>query len=308
VDPQYLTLAREFEPAKAAKSLLDSDFVMDNGLIQVREDGGYIGRHNPMVLAKLNWTYFPYPFFHFNDSDITLFTRRDETVESVDLRPLPVLDMHMNGYDDHAFTFIQKGNDLFNFTKRTTMLKGVRFVNVSITVESHEDISVDWVRFVLHTKGEVILRNDTVGLFDEGTKALGQIIFAENQPKVYVITSENPSGLELLYNFQGKSKGEIQILMGVFSVTDDLTVYQNPETKFAYLNQLLIDNVNFPQKKISDLPLDFFDYRAALQEYGISYIACRDSELIPKFANDPAFSLVFINDDVAIFMVKKRFN
>lgn len=222
--------------------------------------------------------------------------------------PLPVLDMYMDSDDDHAFTFIRKGNDLFNFTKRTTIFKGVRFVNLSITLESHQDISIDWVRFVLHTKGEVILRNNTVGLFDEGTKALGQIIFAENQPKVYVITSENPSGLELLYNFQGKPKGEIQILMGVFSVTDDMTVYQNSETKTAYLNQILTDNLDFPQKKIADLPLDLFDYQAALQEHGISYVACRDSELFPKFTNDPGFSLVFINDEVAIFRVKKRFN
>src|SRR4030043_34843 len=72
VDPQYLTLAREFEPAKVAKFLLDTDYMIDNGLIQVREDGGYIGRHNPMFLAKLNWTYFPYPFFNFNNGDTTI--------------------------------------------------------------------------------------------------------------------------------------------------------------------------------------------------------------------------------------------
>jgi hypothetical protein len=42
-------------------------------------------------------------------------------------------------------------------------------------------------------------------------------------------------------------------------------------------------------------------------DWNISYIACRDSEIIPKFSKDPTFSLVFINNDVAIFMVKKGF-
>ena len=65
VDPQYLTSAREVAPAKNATYLLDTDYLVDNNLVQVREDGGYLTRHNPEILADLNWTYFPYSFFHF---------------------------------------------------------------------------------------------------------------------------------------------------------------------------------------------------------------------------------------------------
>ena len=64
---------------------------------------------------------------------------------------------------------------------------------------------------------------------------------------------------------------------------------------------MLADNLSSSQEKIADLPIEVFDYRTALQEFNVSYIACRKTDLIPKFANDPAFSLVFINDDVAIF-------
>ena len=70
VDPQYLTSARELAPAKNASNLLDTDYLIDNDLIQVREDGGYLARHNPEILADLNWTYFPYSFFNF-ESDQT---------------------------------------------------------------------------------------------------------------------------------------------------------------------------------------------------------------------------------------------
>jgi hypothetical protein len=309
VDPQYLILAREFEPAKIAKGLLDTDYIIDNGLIQIREDGGYIGRHNPMFLAKLNWTYFPYPFFHFNNGETTVLSRVGNDAESFDLTQLPVKEMQIENSSDYASIFVNKGNNFFSYTQRTTVYRGVRFVNMSITVESNvEDVSIDWVRFVLHTKGEVILRGNTVGLLDEGAKVLGQLIFAEKQPSAYMITSENPSGLELLYNLQGKSKGEIQLLVGVFSVTDDKAVYQDPETKASYINKVIDDNLDSHQEKVADLPLDVFDYRKAVNDWSISYIACRDSELLPKFANDPAFSLVFINDEVAIFMVKRSFN
>jgi hypothetical protein len=139
VDPQYLTLAREFEPAKAAKSLLDTDYLIDNGLIQVREDGGYIGRHNPMFLAKLNWTYFPYPFFHFNNGETTVFSRKDSDVESFDLTELQVKEMRIENNSDYASILVSKGNNVFNYTQQTTVYRGVRFVNMSITVESSVD-------------------------------------------------------------------------------------------------------------------------------------------------------------------------
>jgi hypothetical protein len=306
VDPQYLTLVREFEPAKVAKSLLDTDYFVDNGLIQVREDGGYIGRHNPMFLAKLNWTYFPYPFFHFNNSETTVLTRINNDVQSFDLTQLPVKEMWMESDSEHASILVKRGNSFFNYTQQITVYKGVRFVGMSIAVESGAaNVSLDWVRLILNMKGEVVLGNNTVGLLDEGVKVLGQLIFTEKQPKVYVVTSENPSGLELLYNLQGKSKGVIRLSVGILPVTNNQAVYQDPGTKASYINKILDDNLNSSQEKVADSPLDVFDYQKGMQDWSISYVACRDSELIPKFAKDPSFSLVFINDAVAVFMVKR---
>jgi hypothetical protein len=51
-----------------------------------------------------------------------------------------------------------------------------------------------------------------------------------------------------------------------------------------------------------------FDYQIAMQYYNISYIATRVSDLNPKFTGDPNFSLVFINDKVAIFKVEANAN
>lgn len=319
VDPQYLTLAREFEPAKVAKSLLDTDYLIDNGLIQVREDGGYIGRHNPMFLAKLNWTYFPYPFLHFNNSLTKIKYRVGDRVQLLYLDQLPVKEMRMENDTKHATIFVRKGNDFFNYTQLTTVYKGSQFVNMSITLESAiDDVSLDWLAFKVHSKGKVIppLQNKTVGLLDEGVKALAQLIFDETTLNIDVVNVENPCILELEYNLQGRSKVGIQILVSVFSVTNNQEVYKNPETTANYMNDIIANNLNAsqsanffaPSQEKEDLPLDVFDYQKAVKAWSISYVACRDSELIPKFASDPVFSLVFINDEVAIFKVKKSFN
>jgi hypothetical protein len=300
VDPQYLTLSREFEPAKAAKSLLDTDYAIDNGLIQVREDGGYIGRHNPMFLAKLNWTYFPYPFFNFNNGAATIMFREGNEDRFVDLTQLPVIDMHSETSSDQASISVRKGNEFLNYTERITVYKGVRFVNMSVTVDSTlEDVSIYGLRFILQTKGVLIDRGKTVGFLDEGAKVLGQMIFSEKQPRIY------QNGPELLYSLDSGQEENVEILVGVFSITDDPAVYRDPETKARLINGILDGDLTTAMDKVADLPLDVFDYQKALREWNVSYVACRDSEIIPKLARDPAFSLVFINGEVAVFMVKR---
>jgi hypothetical protein len=308
VDPQYLALAREFEPAKVAKSLLDTNYIIDNGLIQVREDGGYIGRHNPEILAKLNWTYFPYSFLNFNSSKNRIQYRIVDNLEFLYLDQLPVKEMRIENDTEHATIFVEKSNDFFNYTQLTTVYKGVKFVDMSIMVESAvEGVSLDWVQIFVNSKGKVIpsIQNRTVGLLDEGVKAFAQLIFNEEQPELEVVNSENPCILSLLYNLQGASRGEIQLSVSAYSVTDDLHYYQDPETTAGYFSNIISDNLISSQKPTSNISLDVFDYRKAMNDWNISYIACRDFEVFPKFVNDPAFSLVFINDEVAIFMVKK---
>jgi hypothetical protein len=309
VDPQYLTLAREFEPAKTAKLLLDTDYMIDNGLIQIREDGGYIARHNPVIVAKLNWTYFPYSFLNFNNSETQVKYRISDSPMSITLDKLTVKEMHMENDSDHATITVTKGNNYFNYTELTTVYRGSRFVNISITLNAANGVSLDWLDFTVHSNGKVLAQqNNTIALLDGGVKAFSQLIFAKEQPNVDVVNPENPCIFELDYNLQGKTRGEIQFSATAYSVTDSLEYYQSPEVTADYFNKIIVDNLNTYQTKAPNSPvLDVFDYQKAVVDWNVSYIACRDSEIIPKFAGDPAFSLVFINDAVAVFMVKRGF-
>ena len=73
VDPEYLTDNRELAPAKNASLLLDTDFMIDNGYIQVREDGDTWQGTTRKSLPTLNWTYYPYSFFNFDSSKTEIY-------------------------------------------------------------------------------------------------------------------------------------------------------------------------------------------------------------------------------------------
>ena len=172
-----------------------------------------------------------------------------------------------------------------------------------------DGVSLDWLDFIVNSKGYAqALQSNTIALLDEGVKAFSQLVFNKEQPNVDLVNPDNPCIFTLDYNLQGKAKAEIQMAVTAYSVSDDLSIYQSQETKNGYFNPIIAKNLNSYREQASDSPsVEVFDYQKALDDWNISYIACRDSEVIPKFAKDPAFSLVFINNDVAIFMVKKAF-
>ena len=301
VQPQYLTVDSELAPATVASNLLDTDYVIDNGYIQVREDGGYTGRHNPEFLADLNWTPFPFPFFQFNNSEITLFSRNAGLIQSTEVTQIPVTNMQLVGAQSHSPSIVvDKADSDFSYSEVLTVSQGVAFANMTIEIQSvNPHVSLDWINFIMNSQGEFLQpSNNSVAMLDVGLKEAGQLVFAENQPQVAAFNSQNPCLVQLSYNLQGKSSAEIQILVGIYPVTENEIA--NPIS----LNQTLMDKAQNAQKAVSNLPMTTFDYKEALQTNSISYVANRDFGVTAKFADDPEFSLVFINNEVAIFKVR----
>ena len=310
VEPQYLTNSREFEPAKAARYVLDTDFLIDNGLVQVREDGGYIARHNPIFLAKLNDSYYPYGFFNFNNGEITVtFRDADGNVQLVDLSQVPVTDQHIENGSDYASIYVTRANQFFNFTQKTTVNQGMSFVNMTMNVAARNasDVTFDTARFLLHTKGIYVSgeNQSSLAFFDTYMKVAGQLIFTGGQPITKVFTVENPSSLEMTYNMKGDSTAEMGFYAGVYEYAENPNSTLTLAQQTAYYQELVINHTRTYLEAVPGLPLDVFDYRQALTAQNISYVVVRDSEQIPRFAKDPAFSLVFINNEVAIFQVHK---
>jgi hypothetical protein len=302
VDPQYLTLARELPIAKNASYILDTDYLIDNGLVQVREDGGYIARHNPEILADLNWTYFPYSFFTFSSDQTKIQYRVDDGgLQSVFLDELPVKDMRLESFSDHKTIVVVRGNALFNYTQYTTVTDQSAFVNLTSTITSvTPTVAIERVNIEAVSKGTQIYNDSaTIAFVDQGVKAFGQLIYRENQPSIInVYTDEDPILLELEYTPQTSTAGEIQILASAYSVSDTQSYYKNDATISKYFNPIIQANLKSTEAPQKVEFKEVFDYRNMLEDYSVSYVVCRVPDIYPKFSQDPQFSLVFINKEV----------
>ena len=153
------------------------------------------------------------------------------------------------------------------------------------------------------------LYNDkqTVALIAEGVKVFGQLIFDTEPLSADLVKqsgSEVVDSVNLIYSLNGTSKAEITILASAYSVTDSLQYYRDAETKSDYFQPIIASNLEQTQKSEDQDFKQVFDYQTEMQNYNVSYIACRVPEMYEKFSKDPLFDLVFINSEVAIFKVK----
>jgi hypothetical protein len=324
VEPQYLANSREFEPAKAARYILDTNYLVDNGLIQIREDGGYIARHNPIFLAKLNNSYFPFPFFNIDNARIEISFRRGEDSQIPEpfqkISNLAVTDMHLEVAKDNssAKIIVNRQNDFVSFNQTTTVFQGKRFADVNITVGRIDStITFDAIKIDLPTKGERIQGENqtTVGYFDKYSMIAGQVIFTMGQPEPVSRGEERNGYLTIKYRGNAQPEVNIAFSVGVYSIKPEDDLFQiksgtnlnleSPEKEWkSYFVQLLSYNAQ-DTTNYSSGPLDVFDYSVAIKDHGVSYIVLRDFEQVPRFAKDPKFSEVFNNDNVAIFKVLK---
>jgi hypothetical protein len=331
LDPQYMTSAREVAPAKNASYLLDTDYLVDNGWFQIREDGGYLSRHNPEFLAKIRNEYFPYSFFDFDNNGIVVTLRNGTDVEIINLSSLPVTEMTTVSTSNSESIIVTHGNNLFNFTQKITVYSALNstaistkmfqyFANMSESLWTNNPaVTFDTLQFNLDTKGTVqpIISDDHsyIGIIDMGMKTIGQLIFSSPQSSPYKISFPDNafSPIDITYKLDSKSEIDFSYSMGVYQYSDaQLDKIQQGKLTFG---QLIKENTQTYLSELSQVPppinnKDFivFDYKKALTSWDISYIACRVPEMYPKFFRDPSFSLVFINSEVAIFKVNGNLN
>ncbi len=310
VEPEYLTNVREFQPATMASEVLDTDFLIDNGLIQVREDGGYIGRHNPDIYAKLPNSYYPYGFFNFDNSEITLtFRDQNGNVQIMDLSQVPVTNQYMENSSESASIFVTRANQYFAFTEEVTVSRGVSFANLTETLTSTSPgITFDTLKLLLYTTGMYIggENANTIAFFATWSNVAGQLIFTQGQPMTDGSNFNSPGTLGLTYNLNAASSAQLSLSASAYAYPPIPSSDSSQQQQLSYYQSIISSHANTYLNTISNAPLDVFNYLQALAQYNVSYIVLRDLGQMPRFVNDPNFSLVFINDDVAIFKVVQK--
>jgi hypothetical protein len=339
VDPQYLSINEEYNKTLFARNLLDTDYLIDNGYFQVREDGGYLSRHNPEFLAHIRNDYFPYPFFNFGNNAIVVSLLNEGKSERINLSSVPVTDMHLEGTANSESIVVTHGNGLFNFTQTTTVYTGSNsteqaklascFATMTESIQTdNPDVTLVMLEFDLQTKGTNPPvkgeDNSYIGMIDMGMKTIGELIFSSPQSRPnQIVTPKDKNALdnnvfspiELFYTLDSKKNVEFSYYIGVYQYTDDqLDSIQKGTSSFE---ELIGENTQIALAQFSNVPTPkdpgfyVFDYKQEMATWNVSYIAVRDFGQLPRFANDPAFSLVFINrfdrvinSGVAIFKVK----
>jgi len=294
-DPQFLIIPHEFEAARTARTLLDSNFILDNGLIEVRDDGGYFARYNPMLLVKSEYSMNPNPILYLNDSEITVFYNAGQKPKILDVSAAPLKDIYTKETSESVEILMTRNSSDLGITKNIKVIKDSEFCNLSIIVHPYDDVSVEYVRFIVHVNGKMLQFGRTVGILNEGAGVCGQIIFGDSVPTVRRFTDSQC--VELIYNIGSSGSIEINLAIRGF-------VAKSMNEKYIY-NALA--NMTYARPKLAseDASVRFFDYRRVMLERGISFIAFkRSSYSLEKFLRDPAFQLVFLNDKVAIFKVR----
>jgi hypothetical protein len=296
VSPEFLLYPNEITVGKSALMLLDTDYYVDNGLIQIREDGGYIARHNPSFAIETREGY-PRYLLHFNEGEATIFFQQKHIRGTVDLSELNTTEARWILRDENsAVLAITRENNLFKVEKKIEVNRGVRFAELSYEIRTRDnETSIDWVRFMLHIiDGRIVFNQSMLGLYDPYEKVCGQVIFKENYPEVKTYTIERMSSAEVLYTNKEDSFIKIKFLVGVFDA--EKMTYQ--EVLAAY-DEFLRN----PQQITTNLPIITWDYLEMIKRSNVSYIVCRERGMYPKFSNDPNFQVVYNSVEVAIFKV-----
>ncbi len=309
VDPQYLILTREFEPAKVATKLLTANYIIDNGLIQF-QDGGQRVNNKYELSAKLDYSYFPYPFFGIDDADNSIVYRDNGILQQLSFTEIPVTNTQVVNGSDQVSYCVDMENQLFSYTREVTIYSGMEYAEVSISLQSKtQGIYFQWFHLPFQSRGAPIQYENSIGTIDSNRQRLNQLIFPEGQIGTNILMQENPDFLEMVYNLEGKATVQINFFVGSSQFQlqpQEQTENNQTDYNFDYLHNLMANNSATYLNRTLGLPIEFFDYRNAINAWNISYIVVRDTAQFSRFSGDALFNMVFKNSEVSIFKVENQ--
>jgi len=301
VDPIFLTNAREFQPALLSTLLLDTNYLIDNSLIQIREDT-YGANRNPEFLVKQTNKYYPTTFLSFNHNQTTFsyYCTTTNNQQTIKLSELAIKEMTLKTNDTTATLTTIRGNEWVNFTQTITVYQGIPFVNITQALSSNNPaVGFTNMELLAQTRGTTTVNKDQyIAIEDPYTTIAGQLIFANAQPTV---TQTTNNAFKLCFSLNPQSQAEINFYVSVF----EYPCYDSDLTTKTELEQLFLNNTKSYTDKISEDPIASFDYKQALIELNVDYVVLREYTQIQRFRSDPTFQLLFYNQGTAIFQVRK---
>ena len=301
-NPEFLILQHELEPAKVASNFLAADYIVNNGLLEVQQSGAYKNDNTHQILATIQGSTVRPLVFSLNDTGISLMYRENDSPQHLTMSSFTETQTSVTNSSDKASFTITRENKYLTVTEKITVYRGIDFAQVSFEAESKADgIYFDWLHIPFQSRGFPVQTTNTIARVDNTLHMVSQFVFPNIQLGTDAFMQQNPDSYELVYNLGDKSSANVNFFVGLRQFNPDLEL-----TQLNYLNSFIENNTQNYYNKTVDLPLFCFDYRAAIHQWNISYIAIRDATQISRFTDDPTFSLAFKNDEVAIFKIESR--
>jgi hypothetical protein len=299
-DLVFLLYSYEWDVAENAHLLLDTNYYLENGLIQVRDSGPYMSRRSPEVGIKLlNGDSFA--LFQFNEIQLKC------SQETVDLSDLTLTENTIAECENSVVLFTMTyENELFVVKKTLQLRQGLRFAELSYDVET-KAIQTDGfeVSFPIFTGATYNLTVDDVseakyiGAYNEHYQAAGQVVFCDVYPQIELNQSAT-NCVEIVYGSQYNSIS-INMLAGVFD-TENLSYPEGVTEMWEKIAENPLETVA-SDDGVDELNL--WSYADMIEEFDVSYVVCRDQSVYSKYAKDPTFQLIFNCKNVAVFQVTK---
>ena len=302
---EFLLYSHELEVAKSAQLLLDTDYYIDNGLIQVRDDGQYWSRRNPEFSIE-TWNGEAYPLFNFQDNGTILFyewtnDHGKKVNANTTLADMEMVETNILLADENSANLTVIFEDELSIVKKTvTVQQGVRFAEVSYDIEVKSfrtNLFNIWLK-IYTAEGNMTIDPSLsmFGFYDPFKGMCGQVIFKGDMP-AEINPKEQPTRVEMLFRHPWRHSIHIRMLVGVF----DAQNLSYPDQVNDKYDELAIS----PLETVTSEPLIAWDYIEMLEEYDVSYVVCRDQDAYSKFSEDPKFRTVFNGGDITVFQVIK---
>ncbi|UCC57618.1 MAG: hypothetical protein JSW14_04350 [Candidatus Bathyarchaeum sp.] len=300
---EFLLYLHEIEVAKSAQLLLDTNYYIDNCLIQVREDGVHLSRHNPefSIEARVGESF---SVLNFQDSGLEFWyeIEGDET----DDYPIPTLadmrivQMPILMKDENSASLTTTFEDeLFIVNKTLTVQRGVRFAELSYDIEVKDPRTNLYLNYLhIYTKEGYVIKEENLypkmfGFYDTDQKVCGLVVFKGDLPAEIDQIKLEPLRVDLKYRYSWKRNINMRMLIGVFDAKD-LSYPNEVEEMYHELAASPLETVTLD-------PLFTWNYVEMIEEYDVSYVVNRDKKAQAKFSKDPNLRRLFNNGNVTIF-------
>ena len=276
--------------------------MIDNGIIQIEQNGAYSIDNTHKIYAKVSSSFIHPLVFLLNETGINIIFMANRLPKQLSLSEFNQTTICVNRNFDYASLIITRENQAIKIVEEITVFEGANFAKISFYIESKtSNTYFDWLQIPFQSRGFPIQHANSVAIVDITLQLLNQIIFTEGKLGKDIIMQQNPNSYMLIFNLGGRQSSETSFFVGLSQLSSNSDADKND-----YLNSVIENNSITYREKRSGFPLTSFDYRNAVSKWNISYVVVRDPEYTSRFFADPLFIPVFKNANVTIFKTQHK--